>query len=41
MDDPETRVTLMIRVIAGDAAVRSATAVADARYTARAFLSGR
>jgi hypothetical protein len=38
MDDPETRVTVMITAIAGAAAVRSTTAIADARDTARAFL---
>ncbi|GAP50570.1 ATP-binding protein [Streptomyces azureus] len=40
MDDSETRVTVMITVIAGAAAVRSTTAIADARDTARAFLEG-
>ncbi|MFJ4567271.1 hypothetical protein ACIP4U_26945 [Streptomyces caelestis] len=40
MDDSETRVTVMITVIAGAAAVRSTTAMADARDMARAFLEG-
>ncbi|MEY9996485.1 hypothetical protein ABIE67_008517 [Streptomyces sp. V4I8] len=40
MDYSETRVTLMITVPAGAAAVRSTTAIADARDTARAFLEG-
>jgi anti-sigma regulatory factor (Ser/Thr protein kinase) len=40
MDDSETRVTLVITVTAGAAAVRPTTAIADARATARAFLEG-
>lgn len=40
MDYSETRVTLMITVPAGAAAVRSTTAIADARNRARAFLEG-
>jgi anti-sigma regulatory factor (Ser/Thr protein kinase) len=40
MDDSETRVTLMITMIASAAAVCSTTAIADARSTARAFLEG-
>lgn len=40
MDYSETVVTLMITVMASAAAVRSTTAVADARDTARAFLEG-
>jgi len=40
MDYSETVVTLMITVMASAAAVRSTTAIADARDTARAFLEG-
>ena len=40
MDDPETRVTLMNTMTASATAVRSTTAVADARDAARAFLEG-
>lgn len=38
MDDPETRVTLMNMMAVNATTVRSTTAVADARDTARAFL---
>lgn len=39
MDDPETRVTLMKMMAVNATTARSATAVADARDTARAFLT--